>query len=46
MLTFKKEKKSMYNYGIITSSEEEKSLIKNLHSDLPEHIEMAEYEYN
>ncbi len=36
----------MYNYEIITSSEEEKSLIKNLHSDLPEHIEMAEYEYN
>lgn len=35
----------MYNYECIISSEEEKSLIKDLHADISEHIEMQEYQY-
>lgn len=36
----------MYNYEIITSTEEEKNVIKDLHPDFCDHIEMAKYEYN
>lgn len=36
----------MYNYEIITSTEEEKKILNDLHTDFSQHIEMADYEYN